>query len=231
MEEYYGHNDWRDYLAHSWGDSPKQKAREKEYNHEYWLKNKERLLKKRHAGRYLTNTGQSKEGWEFLDGSTYSYRKPSGDPSGGGDQYLTAHGRSSNFARRYGEANRQAQIHSEVSALKAQNAANYQQNQARKEIAGLKAQNAANYQAQQNAQNQAEIAALKNTNARRYAASQAVAKKGYQSSGGNNVNDSGTGTSYATSRQNQINSEVARHKTANVAAAKKGRDALNYLLQ
>ena len=48
MEEYYGHNDWRDYLAHSWGDSPKQKAKEKAYNHEYWLKNKEEIMKKRH---------------------------------------------------------------------------------------------------------------------------------------------------------------------------------------
>lgn len=48
MEEYYGHNDWRDYLAHSWGNSPKQKAREKAYNHEYWLKNKDELMKKRH---------------------------------------------------------------------------------------------------------------------------------------------------------------------------------------
>ena len=43
----YGNNDWRDYLAHSWGTSPKQKAREKEYNHEYWEKNKEEIMKKR----------------------------------------------------------------------------------------------------------------------------------------------------------------------------------------
>lgn len=43
----YGNNDWRDYLAHSWGTSPKQKAREKEYNHEYWEKNKEEIMAKR----------------------------------------------------------------------------------------------------------------------------------------------------------------------------------------
>ena len=46
-------NDWRDYeprndaLAHSWGTSPKQKAKEKAYNHEYWENNKDRILRKR----------------------------------------------------------------------------------------------------------------------------------------------------------------------------------------
>ena len=31
-----------DALEHSWGKSPKQKAREKEYNAEYYRKNKEK---------------------------------------------------------------------------------------------------------------------------------------------------------------------------------------------
>lgn len=51
----YSENDWRSYsearagfmLAHSWGKKPEQKAKEKEYNHEYYEKNKERLLARR----------------------------------------------------------------------------------------------------------------------------------------------------------------------------------------
>jgi hypothetical protein len=34
-------------LWHSWGDSPKQKAREKEYNHWYYEKFKEKILRNR----------------------------------------------------------------------------------------------------------------------------------------------------------------------------------------
>lgn len=40
-------NDWWSYLRHSWGTKPEQKAREKEYNHEYWEKNKERIMEVR----------------------------------------------------------------------------------------------------------------------------------------------------------------------------------------
>lgn len=40
----YSENDWWSYLAHSWGNKPEQKAREKEYNHEYYERNKERIL-------------------------------------------------------------------------------------------------------------------------------------------------------------------------------------------
>ena len=43
----YSQNDWRDYLAHSWGTTPKQKVREKEYNHWYWEEHKEEIMKKR----------------------------------------------------------------------------------------------------------------------------------------------------------------------------------------
>lgn len=43
--EYYGNNDWRDYvLAHSWGKRPEQKKREKEYNSEYYQEHKEEIL-------------------------------------------------------------------------------------------------------------------------------------------------------------------------------------------
>ena len=35
---------WNKELYHSWGKSPKQKAREKEYNHWYYLRNKEKWL-------------------------------------------------------------------------------------------------------------------------------------------------------------------------------------------
>lgn len=38
---------WNQELYHSWGKSPKQKAREKEYNHWYYLRNKEKWLKKK----------------------------------------------------------------------------------------------------------------------------------------------------------------------------------------
>lgn len=39
----YPRNDWRTYLAHSWGTSPDQKAKEKAYNHEYYEKHKQLL--------------------------------------------------------------------------------------------------------------------------------------------------------------------------------------------
>lgn len=51
----YSENDWRSYsearsgfmLAHSWGKKPEQKAREKEYNHDYYERNKELILARR----------------------------------------------------------------------------------------------------------------------------------------------------------------------------------------
>lgn len=53
----YTENDWWSFLSsskdlkHSWGTKPEQKAREQEYNHEYYEKNKERILdaRKRHG--------------------------------------------------------------------------------------------------------------------------------------------------------------------------------------
>ena len=210
MEEYYGHNDWRDYLAHSWGHSPKQKAREKEYNHSYWLRNREEILRKRKM-----KLSDSAKANELLDRSINSYRKAGGHLSldeareinrrqANGDYHGTDFAsRSERIAARR-QANRQAQIDSEVSALKNQNAANYRQNQINSEVSALKNQNAANYQARQASNRQAqinsEVSALKNQNAANY-------------------------------RQSQAQAAIARHKTANVAAAKKGRDALDYLLQ
>lgn len=51
----YSENDWRSYsearagfmLAHSWGKKPEQKAKEKEYNHDYYERNKELILARR----------------------------------------------------------------------------------------------------------------------------------------------------------------------------------------
>ena len=38
----YSENDWRDYLAHSWGKKPEQKAREKAYNAKYYREHPEK---------------------------------------------------------------------------------------------------------------------------------------------------------------------------------------------
>lgn len=53
----YSENDWRNYLEHSWGTSPKQKEREREYNHEYWVNHRERILAARaRVNRNLVNS-------------------------------------------------------------------------------------------------------------------------------------------------------------------------------
>ena len=43
----YSNNDYRDYLEHSWGKKPEQKAAEKAYNAKYYLENKARILAQR----------------------------------------------------------------------------------------------------------------------------------------------------------------------------------------
>ena len=43
----YSNNDYRDYLEHSWGKKPEQKAKESAYNHMYWLKNKAQIMAQR----------------------------------------------------------------------------------------------------------------------------------------------------------------------------------------
>ncbi len=45
----YSPNDWWSYLQHSWGTKPEQKQAEKNYNHEYYERNKERILAARKA--------------------------------------------------------------------------------------------------------------------------------------------------------------------------------------
>ena len=49
--EYYGHNDWRDYLMHNWGTSPEMKQKEHDYNAKYYQEHKEEILKKLHERR------------------------------------------------------------------------------------------------------------------------------------------------------------------------------------
>ena len=43
----YSNNDYRDYLEHSLGKKPEQKAAEKAYNAKYYLENKARILAQR----------------------------------------------------------------------------------------------------------------------------------------------------------------------------------------
>lgn len=70
----YGYNDWRSYLAHSlelrhsWGTKPEQKAREKEYNHEYWEKNKERIMAQRRKHKDKDWSGDYKVKYEESEG-------------------------------------------------------------------------------------------------------------------------------------------------------------------
>lgn len=58
----YSYNDWRDYLQHSWGTSPKMKEAEKKYNAKYYQEHKEEILKKRQEAR--RNSYEDKEGEE-----------------------------------------------------------------------------------------------------------------------------------------------------------------------
>ncbi len=62
-------------LWHSWGNSPKQKAREKEYNHWYYEKFKDKILKKRkgpslswHELNYNDPEKGRYDGWIFRQG-------------------------------------------------------------------------------------------------------------------------------------------------------------------
>lgn len=41
----YSENDWREFLSHSWGKNPKQKAAEKAYNAKYYQLNKNKWKK------------------------------------------------------------------------------------------------------------------------------------------------------------------------------------------
>lgn len=59
--EYYGHNDWRDYLMHNWGTSPEMKQKEHDYNAKYYQEHKEEILKKLHERRRNDNFNQEME--------------------------------------------------------------------------------------------------------------------------------------------------------------------------
>lgn len=62
----YSNNDWRDYLQHNWGNSPKMKKAEKEYNAKYYQEHKDEILKNRRE------KNASRE--EFDDQSDYKFR-------------------------------------------------------------------------------------------------------------------------------------------------------------
>ncbi len=64
--------DFLESLQHSWGKSPKQKAREKEYNAEYYRKHKEKWL---NTKRPLTDTIRGYQDALLDSGRSYSSRK------------------------------------------------------------------------------------------------------------------------------------------------------------
>lgn len=66
----FGYNDWRKFLAHSWGTSPKQKAQEKEYNAEYYQTHKQQILARMNARYHKKNGGDSATDTEEQASST-----------------------------------------------------------------------------------------------------------------------------------------------------------------
>ena len=58
-------------LWHSWGNSPKQKAREKEYNHAYYLRNKDKWRDKITDGSYTNTDGKTTHDWDWRPKPTY----------------------------------------------------------------------------------------------------------------------------------------------------------------
>lgn len=63
----YTENDWWSYLRHSWGNSPEQKQAEKNYNHEYYERNKERILAARKAHGDVDHKGEEFKTSDNLD--------------------------------------------------------------------------------------------------------------------------------------------------------------------
>lgn len=59
----YSNNDWRDYLEHSWGNSPKQKAREKEYNAWYYRTHKDKWKHINDIGDAIKGAGEKAGDW------------------------------------------------------------------------------------------------------------------------------------------------------------------------
>lgn len=64
--------DFLESLQHSWGKSPKQKAREKEYNAEYYRKHKEKWL---NTNRPLTDTIRGYQDALLDSGQSYEVKK------------------------------------------------------------------------------------------------------------------------------------------------------------
>lgn len=159
----YSENDWRNYsedsLEHGWGTSPEQKKREREYNHEYWEAHKDEILarRKRSQNRYTDDAHKMPGQYDRLTSSLVrGYRRGGGKPTV--EEGLEVN-RARNEARRYGTEFR----YGGYGDFKADN------REARAERL-------------EQLGNQREIRELRDANARRYAASQAVAKRGYQDS-------------------------------------------------
>lgn len=184
----YSENDWRNYsedsLEHGWGTSPEQKKREREYNHEYWEAHKDEILarRKRSQNRYTDDAHKTSGQYDRLTSSLVrGYRRGGGKPTV--EEGLEVN-RARNEVRRNGTEFR----YGGYGDFKADNR---EARADRLEQLG----------------NQREIRELRDANARRYAASQAVAKRGYQEDQGNaratsegRYTDSGTGNSRAAVR-------------------------------
>ena len=87
----YSDNDYRNYLEHAWGKSAEQKAREREYNHEYWLTNRERIMRNRlsrshsqqdrYADERLTALERQNESLNYNVNKTYALQDVAKSPS------------------------------------------------------------------------------------------------------------------------------------------------------
>lgn len=178
----YSENDWRNYsedsLEHGWGTSPEQKKREREYNHEYWEAHKDEILarRKRSQNRYTDDAHKTSGQYDKLTSSLVrGYRRGGGKPTVEDGLEIN---RARNDVRSRGTEFR----YGGYGDFKADN------REARAERL-------------EQLGNQREIRELRDANARRYAASQAVAKRGYQDSQAGasegRYSDSGTGNARA----------------------------------
>lgn len=71
----HSYNDYRDYLSHNWGTSPKMKEAEKKYNAKYYQEHREEILKKRKEERSRNSYKVNEEGWDYTkhDGKKTSW--------------------------------------------------------------------------------------------------------------------------------------------------------------
>lgn len=99
----YSENDWWSFLAHShsaslthsWGKKPEQKAAEKEYNHEYYEKNKEKILaaRKKHGdkdfeGRKIENQDDIKSRMDDETSELEELMKKNAEAGGYSDEVM-----------------------------------------------------------------------------------------------------------------------------------------------